>query len=56
MKPRLAADLIPWIAIIFVLLLVFLTFLFLPRAGGWVWFGIRTGGTLFTACELTSIC
>ncbi len=22
----------------------------------WVWFGVKTGGTLFTACELTSIC
>ena len=22
----------------------------------WVWFGVKTGGTIFTACELTSVC
>ena len=22
----------------------------------WVWWGVKAGGTLFTACELTSIC
>jgi len=23
---------------------------------GWVWFGVKTGGALFTACEATGIC